>query len=52
MHMDNPIALTNIIINELVEGANEPVLTVAKYAEMGMNTDNIDYQEAFEDDLS
>jgi len=29
MHMDNPIAFANIIINDLVEGANEPVLTVA-----------------------
>lgn len=32
MHMDNSIAFTNLIINDLVEGANEPVLTVEEYA--------------------
>ena len=52
MHMDNPIAFANIIINDLVEGANEPVLTVAEYAEMGMSMDNQDYQAQFEEDLS
>jgi len=50
--MDNPIAFANIIINDLVEGANEPVLTVAEYAEMGMSMDNQDYQAQFEEDLS
>ena len=28
MHMDNSIAFVNAIINDLVEGANEPVLSV------------------------
>ena len=34
MHLDNPYALANTIINDLVEGANEPILPPRKYEEI------------------
>lgn len=52
MHMDNPLALANLIINDLIPDANEPVKTVEEYRQMGMSIDNIDYQAMFDKDLS
>lgn len=52
MHMDNPLAFANIIINDLVPEANEPVKTVEEYREMGLTVDSMDYQAQFDKDLS
>lgn len=52
MHMDNPLAFANLIINDLIPGANEPVKTVKEYREMGLAVDNMDYQAQFDKDLS
>lgn len=51
--MDNSVAFANAIINDLVEGANEPVLTVEEYqSKMNIVQDVHDYQADFDDELS
>ena len=53
MHMDNSVAFVNSIINDLVEGANEPVLTVEEYqTKMNIVQDVNDYQADFDDEVS
>ena len=52
MHMDNPLAFANIIINDLIPGAALPVLSPAEYAQLGYSVDEVDYQSEFNKDLS
>ena len=53
MHMDNSLAFVNAIINDLVEGANEPILTVDEYLEtLNLAQDVNDYQADFDDEVS
>lgn len=51
MHMDNPLAFANIIINDLIPEANEAVMTVQEYKQMGLVVDNVDYQEEFDQNI-
>ena len=50
--MDNALAFSNLIINDLIEGADELVLTVDEYAQLNMCVDNFDYLENFDDEMS
>ena len=48
MHMDNPIAFANLIINDLLFTSGEikeqlPILTVDEYLKIGVNCDSNDY---------
>ena len=53
MHMDNSLAFVNAIINDLVEEANEPILTVDEYLEtLNLAQDVNDYQADFDDEVS
>merc|ERR1712093_746547 len=39
MHMDNPMAFANAIINDIMPELRLPVCTVAEYAEQGIHVD-------------
>ena len=52
MHMDNPIAFANIIINDLIPGADEPILGPQQYEALGYSIDAVDYQADFDKDMS
>jgi hypothetical protein len=39
MHMDNPTAFANLIINDIFPEAALPVCTPGEYAEMGIEVD-------------
>ena len=48
MHMDNPIAFANLIINDLLYASGEikeklPVFTVDEYLKIGVICDSEDY---------
>ena len=47
MHLDNPIAMSNMIINDLIEGAREPILTQKKYSDMenGIKTKQSNFKD-------
>lgn len=54
MHMDNPIAFANLIINDILFTSGQlkealPVLNVDQYKEMGYVFDQVDYIGEFEE---
>ncbi len=50
MHQDNPIALANTIINDLLK-ENLPVLTLLEYNDPNLKKDSQDWQDQYNDGL-